>query len=207
MGRRTVPQRRRGRIAAATPSGQRPGANAAGDTEGSGGTAAGAPGAVAPASTATAAITRLHRIAEAWRIAARRAACQTRSVTRALLAREKLRGILVALPSPDVIDVLAHAGGFDAYMLDGQHAALEGPLLGALIRTVRGHGAASLVRVGSGDHARAELALDLGADGVILPNVETAADAERAVASCRVPPRGRRSLGGARLLLRNAVPE
>jgi 2-keto-3-deoxy-L-rhamnonate aldolase RhmA len=160
-----------------------------------------------PASAATAASTGLHRIAEAWRIAGGRAACQTRAVSRALLARDRLRGILVALPSPDVIDVLAHAGRFDAFFLDGQHAALDGPLLGTLIRTVRGHGAAALVRVGGGDHARAELALDLGADGVVFPNVETAAEAERAVASCRLPPQGRRSLGGARLLLRNAVPE
>ncbi len=202
-----MPQRRRGRSESATPSGQRPEANTAGDAAGSGGTAADAPDAVVPASATSAAITGLHRIAEAWRIADGPAACQTRAVSRALLARERLRGILVALPSPDVLDVLAHAGGFDAYMLDGQHAALDGPLLGALIRTVRGHGAASLVRVGGGDHARAELALDLGADGVIFPNVETAAEAERAVVSCRLPPRGRRSLGGARLLLRDAVPD
>jgi 4-hydroxy-2-oxoheptanedioate aldolase len=61
------------------------------------------------------------------------------------------------------------------------------------MRAIRAAGDATLlVRVASGDPDRIKLVLDCGAEGLLLPNVESAEQARAFVAACRYPPRGRR---------------
>ena len=81
---------------------------------------------------------------------------------------------------------------------DCQHGILEGSALASLLAAVRGD-VTPLVRVPANDAAAIGRALDLGAGGVIVPLVRTAAEAEQAVAACRYPPRGVRSYGPSRV--------
>lgn len=96
--------------------------------------------------------------------------------------------------------VMAH-GGYDFLMVDVQHSSFTGADLIATLAAVRGTDTAMIARVSPGRPDQIEWVLDQGADGVMVPLVNTAADAETAVAACRYPPAGRRSVGGVRNLL------
>lgn len=70
-----------------------------------------------------------------------------------------------------------------------------------MLQAVSQTGASALVRVPSHDPALIGRALDLGAAGVIVPLVNTPAEAAAVVAACRYPPAGRRSYGPVRASL------
>lgn len=119
----------------------------------------------------------------------------------------RLRGILqsggtaVGLAShtgdPHVAETLAVAG-FDYLYLDQQHSVggLASPV--EMLRATARTGTTALVRVAANDPVLIGRALDAGAEGVIVPNVESAADARRAVAASHYPPMGVRSWGPTR---------
>ena len=95
---------------------------------------------------------------------------------------------------PAVLDAAASVGP-DFICVDTQHGAPLDTLDISTFTALASYGVASLVRVEALDEARIGRALDLGADGVIIPLVESAEDAGRAVAACRYAPGGRRSFG------------
>jgi 4-hydroxy-2-oxoheptanedioate aldolase len=89
---------------------------------------------------------------------------------------------------------LEHSG-FDWVLLDQQHGHFDDAAVRATFALRREHHVPMLVRP---DANRADLigrALDAGADGVIVPLVESGAEAEAAVAAAAYPPRGIRSFG------------
>ena len=98
------------------------------------------------------------------------------------------------------------ARGFDVVVLDQQHGHVHGGNLLSLLQAVQGVGAPALVRVPQNAATDITRALDLGADGVIVPLVDDAAGAARAVAAVRYPPHGSRSYGAARAVLRHGDP-
>jgi 2-keto-3-deoxy-L-rhamnonate aldolase RhmA len=116
---------------------------------------------------------------------------------RARLKRgEKLLGTMITLPSIPVAEVLASLG-FDWLFLDAEHGPLEtSELLGIL--TAVNRRAACIVRVPSCDSVQIAKALDLGADGIIVPQVNTPEQAADAVRFARYPPEGARGVGLAR---------
>ncbi len=87
----------------------------------------------------------------------------------------------------------------DALVLDLQHGLYDRPGLEAAVGAVSA-AVPVLVRVAENGAAAIGQALDAGAEGVIVPMVETPAEAAAAVASARFPPVGRRSAGGVRPL-------
>jgi 4-hydroxy-2-oxoheptanedioate aldolase len=114
-----------------------------------------------------------------------------------LRARETVIGYWSALDAPPATERIARLG-YDYVCLDGQHGYLGySGLLHALLAVDAAGGAAGgavgLVRVAANDITPIGRALDAGARGVIVPLIETAADAADAVASVRYPPVGRRS--------------
>ena len=115
---------------------------------------------------------------------------------RRLRAGEALIGTLVGLPSPEVVEILAHAG-FDWLFLDMEHGAFD-PLRAQALLQAAGPDCPCLLRVPSHDEVWIKKALDIGAAGVIVPQVNTAAQAERIVSLCRYPPAGTRGVGIAR---------
>jgi 4-hydroxy-2-oxoheptanedioate aldolase len=91
--------------------------------------------------------------------------------------------------------------GFDAVTIDLQHGMIDFADLLPMLQAVSLTAAVPLVRVPAHDTSMIMKVLDAGARGVIVPLVNSAADAEQAVAACRYPPRGIRSFGPTRAAL------
>lgn len=100
----------------------------------------------------------------------------------------------LGLGDPLSAEVVARRG-FESVTFDLQHGAGSMADLPRLLQAVSGTAAAPLVRVPRNDDAQIMRALDLGAVGVIVPLVETGAEARAAVAAALYPPAGRRSYG------------
>ena len=113
-----------------------------------------------------------------------------------LAGNELLIGTMVTLSSSATAEVLADAG-FDWLFLDGEHGPLETAQLAGLLQVV-GDRVPCLVRVPSAGEVPIKKALDLGAAGVIVPQVNTAEQAADVVSWSRFPPDGTRGVGLAR---------
>ena len=99
--------------------------------------------------------------------------------------------------NPFVAEIMA-AQGFDSVTVDMQHGALDYTDLLPMLQAMRASGATLLARVPWLDPAAVMKALDAGAEGIICPMVNTAADAARLVSYLRYPPLGERSFGPTR---------
>lgn len=109
-----------------------------------------------------------------------------------LEAGTRCRGAWLFLGSPDAAELLGHAG-FDALIIDHEHS--PGGIETAVhqMRAIRAAGDATiLARLGSNDPAAIKRLLDCGAEGLLLPNVESAEEARAFVAASHYPPRGGR---------------
>lgn len=95
-------------------------------------------------------------------------------------------------------DVLGSCG-FDFIVLDAQHGEGGVDSALALLPALDRGGASVLVRPASADPSSIGRALDLGADGVVVPMVETAQQAHHIIDACRYAPAGRRSYGPVRV--------
>lgn len=104
----------------------------------------------------------------------------------------------LALGSAAIAELAARAHP-DAIVLDQQHGLWERRELEAAIGLVPS-GIPVLVRVAENSPLAIGTALDAGAEGVIVPLIESADAAAQAVRSCRYPPSGARSGGGVRPL-------
>ena len=112
-----------------------------------------------------------------------------------LKQREPLLGTILSLPSPEVAELMA-AAGFDWLFVDLEHGLLEFSSAQRLLQAAAG--CPCLVRVPSGSAIDVARALDIGAAGIIVPHVDTAAQAAAAVRAAKYPPEGTRSIGAAR---------
>jgi 2-keto-3-deoxy-L-rhamnonate aldolase RhmA len=116
---------------------------------------------------------------------------------RARLKRgEPLYGTMVTLASAASAEVLA-AAGFDWLFIDGEHGPLETRELAEILQAVS-HRTACIVRVPEAAEVPIKRALDLGAHGIIVPQVNTREQAERVVRFARYAPDGARGVGLAR---------
>lgn len=103
-------------------------------------------------------------------------------------------GLFVNSHSPTVAEQLAHSG-YDWLLVDSQHGPMDYERLSAMLCAIASGGAKSMVRVaGYDDRAGMQQALDLGADGVLVPYINTAEEAIAAVSCCRYPTAGTRSV-------------
>ncbi|HUB97784.1 MAG TPA: aldolase/citrate lyase family protein [Stellaceae bacterium] len=93
--------------------------------------------------------------------------------------------------SPGMPAIIA-ATGADFALFDMEHTGLGFESFKHLVAGCRGMGVAPLARVPTNEYDFIARALDMGAEGVMLPMVESRADAERIVAAAHYPPRGRR---------------
>jgi 4-hydroxy-2-oxoheptanedioate aldolase len=109
-------------------------------------------------------------------------------------------GMWCSIPSSYTAEIVARSG-VDWVCLDTQHGFLAVADVLALIQATSLAGVPCLVRVDSLDSGAIGRALDAGAVGVVVPMVNDADDAARAVDACMYAPRGSRSWGPARLAL------
>lgn len=103
----------------------------------------------------------------------------------------------LTIPQPFVAEI-ASRSGFDSLCIDMQHGLVDFDALPGMLQATTAAGRPTLVRVPWNEPSIIMRVLDMGAAGVIVPLVESAEEARRAVAACLYPPRGNRSFGPAR---------
>lgn len=104
---------------------------------------------------------------------------------------ENVLGCWTMLGSPHVVELLGFAG-FDYLILDQEHGLGDPTSLSFQLQAMAATPATSVVRVPWNDHVYLKRVIDAGAEGVLIPSIDTAEEARAAVAACRYPPRGRR---------------
>jgi 2-keto-3-deoxy-L-rhamnonate aldolase RhmA len=104
-----------------------------------------------------------------------------------------LIGTIVTLPTPAVAEMLADVG-FDWLFVDMEHGPLEGGELTGILQAV-GERAACLVRVPAAEEFFIKRVLDMGATGIIVPQVDTPQQAADIVRFARYAPDGMRGVG------------
>jgi 2-keto-3-deoxy-L-rhamnonate aldolase RhmA len=109
---------------------------------------------------------------------------------------EKLYGTILNIPSAGIAEILA-AAGFDWLFIDTEHGAIGTSALVSILQAVD-RDVACIVRVPSLDGGAIKRVLDMGAHGIIVPQVETGAEAAEAVRLARYAPDGERGMGLAR---------
>lgn len=112
----------------------------------------------------------------------------------ALRSGEPTFGVIVTMPSVQVVQTLASAG-VDWIIIDMEHSPIDIDAAHALIASSGGTQLVPLVRLPWSHHWQAKTVLDLGAMGVAFPMICDAAQARTAVRSVRYPPDGDRMWG------------
>ena len=103
-------------------------------------------------------------------------------------------GLFLNSHSPTVAEQLAHSG-YDWLLVDTQHGPMGNLELSAMLSGISNGGAKSIVRVaGYHDRGGIQQSLDMGADGVLVPYINTAEEARQAVSCTRYPTAGTRSV-------------
>lgn len=106
-------------------------------------------------------------------------------------------GSWITLGHPAIAEIMAKAG-FDWLVVDLEHSVISIDVAGDLIRTIDLCGVAPLVRLTSNDPNQIKRVMDAGAHGIVVPMVNTPAEAAQAVAATRYAPKGTRGVGLAR---------
>ncbi len=107
---------------------------------------------------------------------------------------ETVLGAWCTLPDPFAAEIFGRQG-YHYVCVDQQHGMIDDSTAFPMVQAISASGAAPMVRVRWNEPAAIMSALDVGALGVIIPMIETRADAEAAVSACRFPPKGQRSFG------------
>lgn len=114
----------------------------------------------------------------------------------ALVRGDVLRGIWLNLPGAITAEMAGHAG-FDWCLVDGEHGPWDPAALRAQLIALAATPTPSIVRVPVAEEWILKQALDLGAQTVLIPMINSAAEAEAVVRACRYPPEGTRGMGAA----------
>jgi len=109
------------------------------------------------------------------------------------LASGKVATIVAGTNEPDLIDQLGTLG-VDGIWLEGEHGGVDYADLGNLTRACDLWGVTSVVRVMDNDYATIYRTLDRGAQGIVVPHVNTRAEAQSAVEAAKFAPLGKRGM-------------
>jgi len=110
-----------------------------------------------------------------------------------LRAGDLLVGTMVTLGAPEIAELMAKVG-FDWLFLDAEHSTLAPAGLQSLLQAA-GPTTPSLIRVPIAHEVAIKQALDVGAAGIIAPQVNSVEDAERVVRLAKYAPQGTRGVG------------
>ena len=109
-----------------------------------------------------------------------------------LRSGEILIGTLVSLPSSEICELLASIG-YDWLFIDAEHGAFNPQQAQAMLQAAAP--SPCLIRVPSDETIWLKKALDIGAAGVIVPQVHTADQAREIISHCKYTPDGKRGIG------------
>jgi len=110
-----------------------------------------------------------------------------------LAAGEAVMGCSVMIPSPQMVEMVGHAG-FDWVLIDMEHGTIGLESAELMIMAAESVGLNAIVRPRSNASADISAAMDRGAKGVQIPHVNTAPDARRVVAAVKFGPGDNRGL-------------
>ncbi len=113
---------------------------------------------------------------------------------RRLATGEVLSGLWLGMADAYAAEIAATAG-FDWLLIDGEHAPNDLRSTMAQLAVIERSGSAPVVRLPDGDPAKIKQALDIGAQSLVIPMVETAGQAAALVRATRYPPEGIRGVG------------
>lgn len=117
------------------------------------------------------------------------------TVKQKLCTGKRVVGAWCQIASPITAEILAEAG-FDVIMIDLEHGPGDVLTLLTQIQAMKGNPALPFVRAPWNDFVAIKRILDAGVYGVLVPYVNTAAEAEAAVRACKYPPYGIRGIAG-----------
>ena len=114
-----------------------------------------------------------------------------------LSKNEPIYGLWVTLESASITE-MAVALGLDWVVIDAEHGHLDWKDINSHIRAALRSDTVVLVRIAERSTTLSKRALDIGADGIVIPWMEKVEEVEEAVRDCLYPPEGRRGIGGER---------
>ena len=103
-------------------------------------------------------------------------------------------GSWITINNPSIAEIMADAG-FDWLCVDLEHTITDYSEAQQLILAIQSKGLKAFVRVGENNTRIIKRVLDAGADGIIVPSVNSAIEAKKAVDSIKYPPEGKRGVG------------
>jgi len=106
-------------------------------------------------------------------------------------------GSWITLNHFSIVEIMAEAG-FDWLCVDMEHSVIDYYDAEKLIATIQAKGLMAYVRVGENNTRIIKRVLDSGADGIIVPMVNSKDDAQKAIEAVKYPPMGKRGVGLAR---------
>lgn len=115
----------------------------------------------------------------------------------ALRQRTLTVGSWITFPAEAPAEIMAQAG-FEWLVIDMEHSPIDVSDAARLIRVIDLAGLPALCRLPTNDPVIAKCVFDAGAVGIVVPSIESVADARRAVDAAYYPPLGRRGVGLAR---------
>lgn len=116
------------------------------------------------------------------------------SLKQKLKNKELTIGSWVTIGHPSVVEVMANAG-FEWLVIDIEHTSIDLTMVQILISTIQSKGLKALIRVSKNEEVVIKRVLDMGADGIIVPMITNADDAQKAVDYAKYPPIGKRGVG------------
>ena len=109
-----------------------------------------------------------------------------------LLDKQTLVGTLVSVPSTEIVELLSLVG-FDWLFIDAEHGAFGPNEIINLLQAAKD--TPCLVRIPGPDEAWIKKVLDAGASGIIVPKIDTEAQALHVIQAAKYPPQGNRGVG------------
>jgi len=119
---------------------------------------------------------------------------RTRAVKKKLAEGGICGGAWIAMASPMAAEIMADTG-FDFIVVDAEHQPFSPESLLHILMAFRGSDTVPMIRVPWNDEIMIKQALDMGYEGIVTPQTNTAEEVRRAVAACRYPPLGNRGFG------------
>jgi 2-keto-3-deoxy-L-rhamnonate aldolase RhmA len=115
-----------------------------------------------------------------------------KALTQRLRNSDLLIGTLISLNSPEIAEILSHID-YDWLFIDAEHGAFNPQQTQSMLQAAGE--TPCVIRIPAGDDVWIKKALDIGAAGIIVPQVHTAEQAELIINQCKYSPAGNRGVG------------
>ncbi|SMF75484.1 HpcH/HpaI aldolase family protein [Pseudobacteriovorax antillogorgiicola] len=109
--------------------------------------------------------------------------------------RNQRFGGWITCPHPMIADCISHLDSLEWICIDLEHSPVDRQELFDCVAVIQGNGKKAFARVNENQVSAMKFALDTGVDGLIVPMVNSRAEAEDAVSAAFYPPKGKRPVG------------